>query len=418
MKPEVFKKRSLTNAQVLLLLIAALAGGAFLFTGRRGPTTEQIHEEARQKEEEHEHGAISLTAEEQKNAGLKFEEVVSKAMQGAVTVTGTVQPNETRVSHVRLLSRGRIENVNVRVGDRVQAGQVLLTYDNTEVGEVLAQSAAATAALQQARTEAEVLRRAAERAGKLVDLGALAQAEHERRVAEAKNAEAVLASRKAEVARTEQQLRRFGVTTEDGTPGSRSELKAPISGVITESTVSVGELKGTDEEVFTIQDLRTVWVQADVYERDISSVRAGQTVDIKINAYPEKTFKGKVTYISDVLDPQTRTAKVRCEVENPRGELRLGMFGTVSLPTSGEREVPTVPVSAVQTVGGHQLVFVREGDRMEPREVTLGTTANGRAEVKKGVKAGEVIVTEGSFSLKSQMLKEQIGGEHGEEEEK
>lgn len=413
----MFQKRSFTNAQVFLLLAAALAIGAFFFTKTKGPTTKEVHEEARQKEEQHEHGGISITAEEQKNAGLKFEEVLPQPMQAAVDVTGTVQPNDTRLSHLRLLSRGRIEKVNVRLGDRVQAGQVLLTYDNIELGEILAQATSATAALEQATTEAEVLKRSADRARKLVELGALAQAEYERRAAEARNAEATLRSRKAEVARTEQQLRRFGVAAAGVSPAPRSELKATISGVITASTVSLGELKGADEEIFTIQDLSTVWVLADVYERDIPSVRAGQTVDIKINAFPERTFKGKVTYISDVLDPATRAAKVRCEVENPRGDLRLGMFGTVSLPTSGQKEVPTIPLTAIQTVGGHQLVFVREGERIEPREIRLGTTANGRAEVKKGVNTGEFVATEGSFALKSQMLKGQIGGEHGEEEE-
>lgn len=418
MNRDVFQKRSLTNVQVLLLLVALCGVGVFYLSGRKAEQTKTT-EETREEGEKKEGKDIVLSEEAQKNAGLRFEEVQLQALQGTVAVTGSVQANETRVSHIQLLSRGRIEKVNVRVGDRVEAGQVLIVYDNIELAEFVSQSTAAIAALQQAQTEAEVLRRAEQRARKLVDLGALAQGELERRTAEAKNAEAILASRKADVSRTEQQLRRFGVTKEGDGDGSRTLLKSPISGVVIESKVAIGELKRADEEVFTIADLSTVWVQADVYERDISSVRPGQSVEITINALQERTFRGKVTYISDVLDPTTRTAKVRCEVENPRSELRLGMFGTVLLPTSGTRDALTVPVSALQTVGGKQLVFVKEGaDRIEPREVTLRTRANGKAEVKTGLKAGELVVTEGSFALKSQLLKSQIGGEEGEEEEK
>jgi cobalt-zinc-cadmium efflux system membrane fusion protein len=418
MNRQLFQKRSLTNAQVLILFIVLCVVGAVFFAGRKAQPTkapEEADEEGKKKEGKD----IVLSAEAQKNAGLKFEEVMPQAIHGTIDVTASVQSNETRVSHVRLLSRGRIEKVNVRIGDRVEAGQVLLSYDNIELAELVSQSVAATAALQQAQTEAEVLRRAEQRARKLVELGALAQGELERRTAEAKKAEAVLASRYAEVARTDQQLRRFGVTTERDADGSRTTLKAPISGIVTETKVAIGELKGADEEVFTIADLSAMWIQADVYERDISSVRVGQTAEIKINAYPERTFSGKVTYISDVLDPTTRTAKVRCEVENLRGELRVGMFGTVSLPTSETREALMVPGSAIQTVEGKQLVFVKEGDsRLEPREVTLGTRANGRAEVKQGLKAGELVVAEGTFALKSHLLRGQIGSEEGEEKEK
>jgi len=417
MNRDLFRKRSLTNIQVLLLFIALSVVGAFFFGWRKAEpmkAPEEAHEEGEKKEGKD----IVLSAEAQKNAGLKFEEVTSQSLHGSIDVTGSVQPNDSRVSHVRLLSRGRIERVNVRVGDRVEAGQVLLTYDNIELAELVSQSAAATAALLQAQTESEVLRRAEQRARKLVELGALAQSELERRTAEARKAEAILASKKAEVARTEQQLRRFGVTKENDSDGSRTSLKAPISGIVTETKAAIGELKGADEEAFTIANLSTVWVQADVYERDISSVRVGQVAEIKINAYPERMFSGKITYVSDVLDPTTRTAKVRCEVENPRSELRVGMFGTISLPTSGTREALTVPVSAIQTVEGKQLVFVKEGEtRIEPRDVALGTRTNGRVEVKHGLKAGDLVVAEGSFALKSHLLRGQIGSEEGEEKE-
>lgn len=425
MKSELFKKRSLTNAQVLIALLAVcVVAGLFVIPTRRAApdtaNTEKVaSKETHEEGEKGEDKAIVLSAEAQKNAGIKVEGVSVRDVQASVTVTGTVQPNETRVSHIRLLSRGRIDTVSVRVGDRVTAGETLLTYDNIELGELVAQYVAATSALQQAKTESEVLRRAEERARALVQTGALAQAELERRAAEVKNAEATINSRQGMVARFQQQLRRFDVTTKEDAQTSHTVLRAPVSGVVIDSKVAVGELKGADEDVFTIADLSTVWVQADVYERDVASIRSGQGVEITFTAHPDRMFHGTIAYISDVLDQTTRTAKVRCEVKNPRGELRVGMFGSVSLPTSGRREALTVPLSALQLVEGKQLVFVKEGeDRLELRQVTLGIRRSGWAEVKQGLKVGESVVTEGSFALKTHLLRGQIGSEEGEEKEK
>lgn len=422
MKNELFKKRSFTNAQVLIALLAVcLTTALFVIPMRRAASTpeETSKKEAHEEGEKAEEKAIVLSAEAQKNAGIKLEEVSVRDVQASVTVTGTVQPNDTRVSHIRLLARGRIETVSVRVGDRVAAGDTLLTYDNIELGDLVAQFVAAMSALKQAKTDIEVLRLAEERATKLVQTGALAQAELERRAAEVKNADATINSRQAVVARLQQQLRRFDVTSNEDAQTSRTVVRAPVSGVVIDSKVAVGELKAADEDVFTIADLSTVWVQADVYERDVASIRTGHGVEITFTAYPERVFQGTVAYISDVLDPTTRTAKVRCEVKNPKGELRVGMFGSVSLPTSGKREAITVPLAALQIVEGKQLVFVKEGEnRLEPRQVTLGTRASGWAEVKQGLKAGEVVVTEGSFALKSHLLRGQIGSEEDEEKEK
>jgi len=405
------------NAVIAALIVLVLVQGTLLLRRGAQPNEKTSHQDAKEDgSEKQESPALTISGTAQKNAGLKLEQARRETVQDSIQVTGSVQPNEARLAHVRLLSRGRIEKVNVRVGDRVRKGQTLLDYDNIELADVVARYIKASSDLKKDEAQAEVLKRAYERAKTLTQVGALAGAEEERRKAEYDSALTSLNTDRAEVARARQQLARFGVRTDEDAETSHTALVAPFDGVVTEVKATVGELKSSDEEVFTIADLSTVWVQADVYQRDIAAVKPGQHVRLTIESYPERYFAGRVTYISDVLDEKTRTAKVRCEVENPRGELKVGMFATVLLPSSGSREVLIVPEAAVQLIQGKPFVFVQTGeDRFEKREVTLGTRANDRVEVKKGIRAGEHVVTEGSYALKSEVLKGQIGGEGGEE---
>lgn len=406
---------------VLLIVIAARVW----WGSDRSVTTHEMGDEA--PSEPAEANTVALDAAAQQNIGLKFEAAQTRTVVQTLQVTGSVGPNETRVGHIRPLARGRIEKVYVRLGDRVRAGQPLLEYDNIELGELIGEYLVAVAALEKATAEAEVTKRSLERAQNLVELGAIARAEYERRTAEYKNALASINSQKAEIARVEEKLHRFGLTDADleklNTPthtqyhreASHSVLRAPFAGVVTKYDVAEGEVVDTERELFTIADLSTVWVQADVYEKDIASIRRGQEVGISVDAYPGETFTGRITYVSDFLDPKTRTAKVRCEVPNPQGRLKLDMFATIQLPTPTRREVVMIPASAVQQVDDKPVVFVKMGDtQFQRRDVQLGTQSDGWVEVKSGVKAGEPVVTQGSFYLKSTLLREQIG--EGEEQ--
>jgi cobalt-zinc-cadmium efflux system membrane fusion protein len=388
-----------------------------------------INDEASGREETLEAAApnvVTLDAAAQRNIGLRVEAAQIRTIVQTIQTTGVVGPNETRVAHIRPLARGRIEKVYVRLGDRVRAGQPLVAYDNIELGELIGEYLSAVAALEKANAEAEVAKRSLERAQNLVELGAIARAEYERRNAEYKNALAAINSQKAEIAKIEEKLHRFGLTDADVAQvanlrhtqfhreASHSVLRAPFDGVVIKSDVAEGEVVETDRELFTIADLSTVWVQADVYEKDIASIREGQEVKVLVDAYPGETFVGKITYVSDFLDPKTRTAKVRCEVPNPDGRLKLEMFATIQIPTPIGREAVMIPTAAVQQIDDKPVVFVKTGDtQFQKRDVQLGNQSDGWVEVKSGLKAGEVVVTQGSFYLKSMLLREQIGGEEG-----
>lgn len=373
-------------------------------------------------------GVVRLEPAAMRNIGLTVVQAQTRTFRQDVRATGSVGPNESRLSHIRPIARGRVEKVYVRLGDRVRARQLLLDYDNIELGESIGGYLSGEAGLEKAKAEAEVARRSLERARSLVELGAVARAEFERRDAEYQNALASINSQRAEIAKVEEKLHRFGLTDADirklspevssenqssyHREASHNMLTAPFKGVIVKYNVAEGEVVGPENELFTLADLSTVWVLADVYEKDIALIRQGQEARIVTDAYPGEVFRGRITYVSDMLDPKTRTAKVRCEVPNPDGRLKLDMFVTVELPTTVGRQALTVPSAAVQQIDDQPVVFVRTGEaQFERRNVQLGATSGGWVEVASGVRQGEPVVTEGSFHLKSALLRERIGGE-------
>jgi cobalt-zinc-cadmium efflux system membrane fusion protein len=409
----------------LLVVLVAFIIGVSAASGlwwRMSSSTKQGDANINEASEAIEPNVVTLTAAVQRNIGLRVEAAQLKTIAQTIQTTGVVGPNETRVARIRSLARGRIEKVYVRLGDRVRAGQPLLEYDNIELGELVGEYLIAIAALEKTKAEAEVTQRSLERAHNLVELGAIARAEYERRAAEYKNALASINSQKAEIARIEEKLHRFGLTDADldklNTPthtqyhreASHSVLRAPFDGVVIKYDVAEGEVIEAEREFLTIADLSTVWVQADVYEKDIAAIHRGQEAKVFVDAYPGETFLGKITYVSDFLDPKTRTAKVRCEVPNRDRRLKLEMFATILIPTRAGREAVMIPATAVQQIENQPVVFVRIGDtQFQKRNVRLGAQSDGWIEVTNGMKAGEPVVTQGSFYLKSTLLRQQIG---------
>ena len=191
-------------------------------------------------------------------------------------------------------------------------------------------------------------------------------------------------------------------------------MTAPFSGVITEVHVAQGEVINPDRELFTVADLARVWLQGDVYQKDIGKIRVGQNAQVMVDSYPGETFTGRVTNVSDVLDSDTRTAKVRCEVANRDGRLKLQMFATLALPVSTTKHALVIPARAVQDIDGVPTVFVRvDEEHFQPRAVRVGTPVGDSVEVVEGLKAGERVVTDGALMLKSR-LKLRVEKEEGE----
>jgi len=191
--------------------------------------------------------------------------------------------------------------------------------------------------------------------------------------------------------------------------GKPLELKAPIDGVIVDRKSTVGELVGKDKEIFTISDPTDLWVIADIKERDIGAVKVGQDAIFTVLAYPGDTFRGKVARIGNQVSPEARTVDVRIETNNPEGKLKPGMFADVEITTTVLRDVLVIPESALQADEDRQVVFVAlSANKFERRVVKTGLRHRGRVQVLNGLKVGEKVVAEGSFVLKSEMLKSEM----------
>ena len=329
-----------------------------------------------------------------------------------------VSPDEGRLAHIRPLSRGIIEKVYVRRGARVREGQPLVRYDNIELGELIGEYLSQQAQLQKAMTELEVTRTFLERGQQLLEVQAIARKEVELREAEHKNAQAMVNAQQAELSKIEEKLHRYGLSDQDiesfggHRTASHKTLGAPFSGVIIGYDVAEGELVGPDRELLTLADVSSVWVLADVYEKDLRLVRTGESVEVVTSAYPERVFKGELTYISDVLEQETRTARVRCVVPNGDRALKLNMFVTVKIPSVRRTVSVAVPESAIQNLGGQEVIFIVEGSgRFRKEAVQTGLSADGWIAIE-ALDEGVQVITQGSFYLKSVLLREAIGGEH------
>lgn len=406
-----------------VVAVMALAAIGMWSRGERGEGSENPRAEGSSASAP---DAVLVDADTQRQIGLKVEQAQLSSIEQHIRATGVVGPNETRVAHIRPLARGVIQKVYVRRGDRVRPGQPLVAYDNIELGETVAEHRSAVAVLEKANAEADVSHRALERAQNLIELGAMAKAEYERRRADEANARAGVSSQQAVIASLERKLQRFGVRAPDlarsaaGDTGGASSfssqalLRAPFGGVLIATQVAEGETVDPEREVLTIANLSTVWIQGDVYEKDIASMVEGQEVKVHLDAYPGETFVGRLTYVSDALDPSTRTAKVRCEVANPDGRLKLEMFATIEIPTSRRREALVIPAAAVQQLDNRPIVFVKTGDaEFRARDVQLGPETDGRVEVTAGLTAGEPVVVQGALMLKSKLKIGELGEREG-----
>ncbi len=191
---------------------------------------------------------------------------------------------------------------------------------------------------------------------------------------------------------------------------SRHELRSPVAGRAVQREVAAGESVDEADVLFIVADHSTMWLAADVYERDLLPLREGLPVIFTVDGLDGASFQGTLNWISSQLDDRTRTVRVRADLPNAQGLLRAGMFGRARIVLHDNNEVTSVPAEAVQTDGCCQLVFVQESDTVyQPRKVLLGASANGFVEVLTGLDEGEVVATTGSFLMKTEILKSNIG---------
>jgi cobalt-zinc-cadmium efflux system membrane fusion protein len=391
---------------VVLSILAALS-----FAGCNGKKAPNKESESTAESAE-KSNLIEMSVSAQQHIGMQVAPAALTQLNEYLRATGTVQPIDSRIGAVGPLARGRITEVRAKVGDRVGVGQTLAIFDNIEAGELLTQEQSARADLERLKAQLIPAARQVERSRRLADIGAGAEKDFESSRAEKEGIEANIRSQQSLIEGISQRLRRFGVS--DGNPQGTflTPLRAPFSGVITKAHASPGDTVEAGRDVFTLADLTQVWVQAEVYEKDLGRIRVGQSAFITVDTYPDHPFEGTVSYVGDSLDPQTRTTRVRCEVSNHDLRLKTDMFANIELPTKFSKQAIAVPSAALQVVEGKNVVFVRHSQtQFEKREVEKGVTVNQQTEILRGLKQGEPVVTQGAFHLKSILA----GGELGED---
>lgn len=385
----------------LLLFTAALTacdGGS----ASKSPAAAASSATAVEKGAEHdEKGALKLSDEEARRAGIRVEALELQAVADTLTVTATVRPDQDRVARVAPRVEGRITNVSANLGDRVRAGQVLAMLDSLAIGE-------AHSALLQARAANQVAQTDFKRAEALNADEIIAQKDFLR-------AQADYARSATELRAAQDKLRLLGVTP--AASGTRAQstfpVRAPFAGTVIQKKATQGDLATPSEPLFTVADLSKLWVEASLPEAALAKVQAGAAATITVSAYPGERFSGRVTYLASVLDRDTRSVAARIEIDNRDGRLKPEMFGTAVIATSGEtRQVLSVPDAAILLLQGQPTVFVAEGDGYEARPVELGDKRGGRTVIQSGIEAGDRLVASGAYALKARLLKSQISDEH------
>jgi cobalt-zinc-cadmium efflux system membrane fusion protein len=296
-----------------------------------------------------------------------------------LVVTGTVLPDISRSVPVISLASGRVIEVRARLGDNVQKDQVLLRVRSDDIS-------GGYDAYRKAVSDELLARKQLDRAKDLYAHGAIAQQDLE--VAQDTEDDA-----KTTLDTATEHLRLLG--NDPDKPAGIVDIAAPVAGVITDQEVtnnSYVQAYGTNP--FTISDLTNIWIVCDVYENDMATVRLGDTADIKLNAFPDRTLKGKVSNIGAILDPNIRTAKVRLEVPNPGNLIRVGMFATATFYSIAKHTHTSVPSSAILHLHDRDWVFIPTQGKFRRTEVTSGSQLpNNMQEILTGLTPGQRVVS-------------------------
>lgn len=391
---------------LILIIAAALCGGC-----RRSPTpTTQVN--------------VSATSAAQTAAdkAIETEIVTSAPIAGVIAATGKVLVPEDRTAVIGPVNEGRIVKLYAGQGSRVRKGQKLAELESADIDQAEADYLKALADAENARrssaAEIKLAQQTYDRTKALYEKTIvpgknLQSAEHDLEVAKA-NAENSAASTKVTVTAARRHLLILGLS--DSTidalgkkPGLAATfaLTAPIDGIVIERNATIGATVGTDASVFKIIDTSRVWVDANVFEKDLPRVRVGQGVKLTVTAFPGVAFAGRVIFIDSVVDPESRTVKVRTEVPNLDGRLKPEMFANVGIITDVSSTAVSVPQSAVLDDADKKIVFVAEGNNYKQRQVQVGIQNGDRVEIIDGLKSGDRVVVKGNYLLLQQNKPEQ-----------
>ena len=340
---------------------------------------------------------------------LAFDTVIPKRepIVAHVPATGQMIFDDRLVAHLRPLSQSRILKVDVQPGQQVDKGAVLMVMDAIGLTDARAKLVDAEAKLKQAQIAADEANLNVSRGQALVKAQAMPLIQLDSRVSAAAAANAAVETAKAEV-----KLQQIQVDREDPAhaSGRDSNIVSPIAGTVLSVSSGPGDVVDDNFVVATVADPSSLVAQIQLYEDNLRSVHASDVARITSTAYPGQSFQGKLVSVAAQLDPKSNTASARVTVPNPDGALKAGMFIAAEIAVPMGREGLVVPSSAVETIDGKPVAFVKMGEgRFERRDLTLGLVSPDRDEVISGLAEGDAVVTKGSFDLKAVALKSLLG---------
>lgn len=358
------------------------------------------------KEESHEMSEVVLSSEARENIKLAFDEVKEGNISGTLKAPAKIITNQDYEAQVGSLVQGRVHQVFVKEGDYVKEGQVLMHVVGLEVGEIIA-------SFLKAKSNLDYYKAAYERQKILLEQNVGSQrafleakAEYEKAIAEYdaedKRIDAIGLTREEAEKKEDEGTEKTGYLP----------IKSPISGIVTERNVVIGQLVEANTTAFKIMNISNPWAEGQIYEKDIAKVSGKPKVEFTTSAFPNEKFKGEVILIGQTVDEHSRTIKVRASLQNTGSKLKPNMFGELLVPISNNTKGIMIPTDAIVREGNESYVFIVENDStFTRRNVETGIEFAGMREVISGLKKGEKIVTKGVFFLKSELLKETFGEE-------
>lgn len=379
---------------------------------------EDSQEEGHNPGEENQHAELRVTSVQQKEWGVVVGSALIQDISGALELPGVLTVNQNNTAQISSFVEGKVVSYTVDLGDRVKKGQALVTINSPEFAQ-------AQADFLQARAKFLLSQKEYERAKMLLAEKAIEEKEYLRREAEYER----LAT---EYGALGSALHSYGITHEQidelikkcmdvgdqeykcEIADPRLSLLSPISGSVIFRDVIEGEHVDPQKILYTVSDLDTLWAILDAYEKDIPFIRKESQVKITSSVYPGKYFRGKIDYISDLIDEKLRTIKIRVEVDNSERLLKPNMYilGTLENPIE-RRDSLVIPEEAIQNLNGEKIVFVPEdGDIFAVRHIQLGEKVGDKRIIVQGLKDGEKIVVQGAFYLKAELSKSTFGHAH------
>lgn len=354
---------------------------------------------------------VELDAASLKEVTLAVAPVVQRSIPLTVRANGRLTTNENTTWRVGAVIGGRITVATAKVGDRVTKGQILARMNSHEIHEARALYRKAVTDLDRLQSGVEFATRQRDRLARLYALKAASQEQLDSAGNELRIAMASVTSAEIEVSRTRLYLVEFLEVSLDG-PEGFIPVRAPAAGIVLTRAITPGAVVTASDDLFTISDLSTIWAIAAVQEEHLSKIHPGMGASITVQAYPSRTFRGRVIKIEDKLDAETRTVAVRVEIDNRQGLLKPEMYATVELNAGGSESALFVPRESVQDVNGQAMIFIeKKPGQYEPRAVETGRALDGLTQILRGLHGGERVVAAGSFILKSQLLKSSLSEE-------